>query len=361
VTTPAATSGGTAELDPRDHCDRVGEQAIFRELMGFKSTARLMTISDIGRSGKSSLLRRLQHNCREELKPSVPSSLVELNLLGQTEESALAQTPFAFVRSVIYAFKHRVDTPQALFPAFHALKDAVEKALESTAAEENPLSATHDDAQVAPPGSPGSGIASAKVNEGQVIGIKKVDKEIRANVVIIQNGRPGLTPDQEQRIHEQYIEAFFADLRATSAQRPLTILLDGWDQCNRDLRDWIHDELLGRNLFHPDHAQRPSQLLVVIAGRPHGYKDGEHPRGLRSDEFASLFDSHDEFAQAVYRIEGLSREWDDGTIQSFVRILGYPPLDAVELSFIRDKMYNKGWTPGKLKTVVQSWYESEAL
>jgi len=360
VTTPARASRGVAELDPRDHCDRAGEQAIFRELMEFKSATRLMTISDIGRSGKSSLLRRLQHNCKEELKPSVPSSLVELNLLGQTEESALAQTPFAFVRSVIYAFKHRIDTPQALFPAFHALKDAVEKGLESAAVQENAPAAKHDDAPVAPSGIAGSGTASAKVNEGQVIGVKNVDQEIRANVVIIQNGRSGLTPDQERRIHEQYIEAFFADLRATTLQRPLAILLDGWEQCNQDLRDWIRDELLGRNLFYPDHAQRPSQLLVVIAARPHGYKRGEHPRGLRSDEFASLFDSQGEFAQAVYRIESLSREWDDDTIQAFVRNLGYPPLEASDLSFFRDKMYNKGWTPGQVETVVQSMYESEA-
>jgi hypothetical protein len=354
MTTPAASSGGKAELDPRDHCDRLREQTIFGELMKFQSVGRLLTFSDVGDSGKSSLLRRLEHNCAEQIKPPVPRCRVELNLLGQAEESALAQRPFGFVHYLVDHFAHRIDKPQNLFPSFHALNAARE------AGNFGPF--RQGGAAAAQPGIAVTGTSTVENNEGQSIGVKNVDMEIHGGTFSIHQAGPlGLLPHQEKLAQERCIEAFFADLRTTCAQRPLAILLDGWDRCDRDLQDWIRDEMLGRNVFHPDPARRPDQLLVVIAGRPHGYDEtrGQHPRGLRPDEFSGLFDSSQEFSQAVCRIEGLSREWDDKAVRGFLRNLGYDQPDAEDLEVIQSKM-RKGRPPGKLKTLVRSLQDSEA-
>jgi hypothetical protein len=350
---PVATSGGTAELHPRDHCDRLREQMIFRELMTFQSAGRLLTFSDVGESGKSSLLRRLEYNCAEEIKPPVPRCRVELNLLGQTEESALAQRPFGFVHYLVTHFTHRIDRPRDLFPSFHALNEARE--------EGNFGPFQQGGAAVAQPGVVVTGTSTVEINKGESYGVKNVGMEIHAETVNVQDGRFSLTPHQEKLAQEQCIEAFFADLRTTCARRPLAILLDGWDRCDRDLQDWIRDEMLGRNVFHPDCTQRPGQLLVVIAGRPHGYdeKRGEHPRGLRKDEFVGLFESTEGFSQAVYPIEGLSREWDDDAVRGFLRSNGFYQPEAEDLEIIQSKM-RKGRPPGQLKMLARLLHDSEA-
>src|SRR2546425_11833274 len=98
-------------FDPRNLIDRQAEQELFRDLVSFTSPARMLTICDKGARGKSSLLKRLQYNCKYEIKPPVPACMVALDQLANTSRFELIN-------------KIRDDLKGVTFPKFDKLNNA---------------------------------------------------------------------------------------------------------------------------------------------------------------------------------------------------------------------------------------------
>jgi hypothetical protein len=305
-----------SDLDPRDHIDRKAEQELFLELVTFQSPARILTICDRGGRGKSSLLKRLRYNCQNEVKPPVPSCLVELDKLGDP-------SPFALATAVATGFRLRGEDVGARFAKFKSLNSARE------AKNFGPFE--DGGASQAAARGPSGRAAVRTMHAGSNIGQQTNIKAENATVNI--GAGPEFTEDQEQRAKEACVEAFFDDLRSICASRAMVLMLDGWERCNSTLSRWIVDRLLADHVLHPTLEMRPKRLAVVIAGRP--YVPAQIPFGWRTDELREFFDSEDDFAATVRSVRSLS-EWDNDHIREFMVLNGCPEPTVGQIVAIRE-------------------------
>jgi hypothetical protein len=318
------------ELHPRDHIDRVAEQELFRGLVTYQSPARILTICDQGGQGKSSLLKRLEYNCEHEFRPPIPSCLVELDKL--TEPS-----PFGFAVTVTSQFTRGAGERFAEFSRL----DLARAAKNFEPFEDGGDSLHSRDPRV---------IARAEAETmygGENIGMK-VEVEHAEKVEVA--GRPDFTDDQQRRAKNRCVRAFFDDLRSICATEPMVLLLDGWERCNLDLRDWIFNETIGTEILHDEVHMRPDKLAVIIAGRPH--QPGKTPHGLRVDEFSPLFDSDEELSATVLSIKSLS-EWTNEHIQQFMVLNGHDEPTDAEVHLIREQL-RKGRSLEKILTIIDA-------
>jgi hypothetical protein len=322
-------------MHPKDLIDRDAERELFRTLVAYQSRARILTICDRGGRGKSSLLRRLRYNCQYEIKPPVPSCLLELD--------SLSPEPFAFASSLTQGFALRGEDVRKRFAKFNPL-DGARTAKDFTPFDDGSSTRWSRNARVMAMAS-----ASAVQEGGKNIGVN-----VEQAGTVQLPPLPEFTEDQEQRARERCIEALFDDLRTVCATQPMVLLLDGWERCIVSLRDWIFDELLGNHVLHPDMNLRPDKLLVVIAGRP--YKPGEDVHGLRIDEFRPLFDSDQDFSATVLSIKSLS-EWDTQHIREFMALNGCPEPTEAEVNVIREKL-SRGMSLEKIVTLIDEYFRS---
>lgn len=315
------------KLDPRNLIDRHAEQTLFRELVTCETDARMLTICDRGGRGKSSLLRRLRFNCHWEIHPPVPCCLIELD---QIEPS-----PWGFAQAVASGFTVRAQSIRDQFAKFEKLDLARTKKDFTPFDEGDGPPAVHTAAADSPARL--SGHAAADHVQGDNIGVFVERYEV-------QNAE--FTQDQERRARERCVEALFDDLRVMSAKQPMVLLLDVWERCNLELRDWIFGHVLGNHLFNESPNLRPEKLSVVIAGRP--YEPGVH--GLMEDEFRPLFASDAAYDAAAKSIKSLS-EWDSNHVQEFMKINGRPEPTEAEVNLIREKLA-AGWPLEKILSLL---------
>jgi hypothetical protein len=255
-------------FNPRDLIDRIAEQELFTDLVSFTSPARMLTICDKGGRGKSILLKRLQFNCKYEIKPPVPACLIEL------------------------------DQHQALFELIVRIRDELRNVTFPKFDELNIARMVNNF-------TPFDGSTSLVVGE-------YTDK---ADVVQIHTTHPPFTADQQQFVQDKCIEAFFGDLRTICATQPIVLLFDNWERCYQELRDWITNELLGNHCFHPDKDKRAAKLVIVLSSRP--YDRVKERYGLRDDEFIPLFADEKEHEATVLSIKSLS-DWDSDHVRAFL-------------------------------------------
>lgn len=128
----------------------------------------------------------------------------------------------------------------------------------------------------------------------------------------------------------------------------MVLLLDVWERCNLELREWIWDQVLANYLVHPDEDKRPLKLSVIIAGRP--FEPGKTNHGLREDEFRPLFGSDEEFEAATRSIKSLSK-WESRHVREFMIINGRPEPTGAEVDFIREKL-EQGWSLERILSVI---------
>lgn len=323
-----------ADLHPNDHCDRHSEQAQFEQMVRQQATERLLIISDVGGTGKSSLLRKLQHNCSFRMKDiaaGVPSSLIELKSLDQNLE------PFGFISLLVKGFTVRGQKFQGPFMGFNKFVSALEQR------DFGPF----DTAGLVQP----QGFATlVSINPTAVQGGSVVGMSIKADRVTINEAPPvrsEFTPDQLMRAKERCVEAFFEDLTTLCAERPAVIFLDTWEGCVEELRTWIFGTMLGDKVFHRDRERRPKHLTVVIAGQP---RTTTIRTGLKVSDFADLFDTEAEFCAGVRAIEALATDWEDDNVQTLMRTHGYEgkALPEEDVALFRSKIRKRM----PLKTVV---------
>jgi hypothetical protein len=322
------------DLRPQEHIDRTAEQELFRELVTYQSGARILTICDHGGRGKSSLLKKLRYNCQHEIRPSIPSCLLELDKLGERDPS-----PFALAVAIANGFSVRGENVQKRFAKFNTLNDArmakdfIPFEDGSTLRSKDPRVMAHAEATT--------------MYGGQNIALK-VERADNVQVAAL----PDFTEDQEQRARERCVDALFDDLRSICAKLPMVLLFDGWERCNLPLRDWIFDVMFGNHILHIDTNMRPDKLVVIIAGRP--YVPGTIPYGLRNDELRPLFDSDKDFLASVRSIKSLS-EWESEHIREFMGINGCPEPTEVQVNVIRD-LLSKGKSLEKIVSLIDEYF-----
>lgn len=329
--------GATRDLNPLDLIDREAERELFSTLTTYQSPARILTVCDQGGRGKSSLLKRLKYNCQHEIKPPVPSCMLELDKLSDRDPSA-----FNFAKSLVEGFAgFRGEVVPKRFVKFNRLNGA---------REVKDFSPFDDDSRIIRTKDPRlTGSAEAKtMYGGEVTGVKYV---VEGNYYEAPASTQDFTEEQDKRARDRCVDAMFDDLRSICATRPMVLLLDSWERCNLPLRKWIFNEVLGNHVLSPEVGLRPDKLAVVIAGRP--YVPGLSPYGLRMDEFGALFDSDEDFAECVLSIKSLS-EWESGHIREFMVINGHPEPTENDVNFIREKLL-KGWSLEKIAQLIEEF------
>ena len=306
-------------FDPRNFIDRQAEQELFRDLVSFTSPARMLTICDKGARGKSSLLKRLQYNCKYEIRPPVHACLIALDQLANTSRFELIN-------------KIRDELKGVAFPKFDQLNNA------RMAHDFTPFELRTFESR----------------NRISVEG--PVEREARVVADVIHTTYTPFTPEQQITAEQQTfaqnkcLEAFFEDLRVICATQPIVLLFDAWERCYLELREWITDELLRNHCFNRDKNLRPANLAIVLASRPHG-KEQRH--GLREGEFIRLFADEQEYAAIVLSRTSLS-DWDSEHVRDFLDQNEITNVDDDDINYIRDSL-KKG------KTLLQILSAMEAL
>ena len=329
-----------ADLPPRDHCDRTVEQERFREMLDFRSPTRLMTVCAKSGTGKSSLLQRLRYNCHRVYQPMVPCSLFDLS--APSKESTL----FGVVSGLVDSFADGDEDVRKLFTTFNQLTLAKAK---------NDFTPFGDSSGTSfallPP-------VQASATTGSMSGGKNVGMEVRAKKAKFAP-LPEFNAAQQRLANDRLVAAFFEDLRAICAQRPMVIMLDGWQGCERDLRNTIFDRMFGHHLLSRDPGKRPDKLAIVVAGQSRGYAKEEHHDGLDPADFRELLSSDDEFTATVWQAE-LSREWDLAVVYEFMRKHGYsqpPDLAEADIMSVKQRIHG-GVALAKLLPLIRHMAEA---
>jgi hypothetical protein len=320
------------DLRPLDHIDRTAEQELFVNLTTYQTPARILTVCDHGGRGKSSLLKRLRYNCQHEIKPPVPSCLLELDKLSDP-------SAFNFAQSVVDGFAVRGEDISKCFAKFNQLNDA-RLAKDFTPFEDDSRTLRTRDPRVI-------GRAEAKTMYGGTNAGVYVEGDYH------EAPAPEFTEDQDKRARDRCVDALFDDLRSICATRPMVLMLDGWERCNLPLRDWIFEEMLGNHVLNLEPGLRPNKLAIVIAGRPH--VPGQSPYGLRDDEFRALFDSDVDFAECVLSVKSLSK-WENKHIREFMVINGYPEPTDDDVNFIRGLLL-RGRSLEKIVSLIEEYLQ----
>lgn len=323
------------ELDPRDFIDRVAEQELFRKLVMVESSARVLTICDGGGRGKSSLLRRLKYNCQYEMDPPVPSCLIELDRLHDP-------SAFTLTSALVLGFTVRGVNIGERFAKFNIVDQAI--ALRDYSLFEEGTAFRPRDPRT-------SATASAQMVQAGGLNAGMYQNIERAENVHIAP-REDFSNELKRRAEHRCVAAFFDDLRTVCASTRMVVLLDGWERCNLALRTWIHDEMLGNHVLHPDRNLRPEKFRVVIAGRPHDPPTTRH--GLRADEFRPLFRSDEEFSATVLSRKTLS-EWGNDHISQFMTLNGCPEPSEAEVELIRQKL-GLGWSLERILSLIDDYF-----
>lgn len=289
------------ELDPKDTIDRNAEQELFANLVSFAMSARILVISDKLDRGKSTLLKRLQYNCKYEIKPAIPACLVDLKDFPDA-------APFALVEKIVTGLKI-----EDRFPKF------------------SPLNVARGSRNFAPFDS-GAATVHGKVTvkgeqQGKSAGI------LIEEAAVVQLAPAEWTAVQEDIAQKKCIEAFFDDLRVLCATQPIVIILDHWEKCTYDLREWIKNTFMGEHCVHPDKNLRPGKLAVVVAGNSH--EKAKEKFGIRNDEFVHLFNNEQEYKDTVLSIRSLS-DWDSKHVREFLEQHGYDNVSDEDIDMLRD-------------------------
>jgi hypothetical protein len=335
------------ELDPRDTIDRKAEQELFADLVSFATSARILVISDKIDRGKSTLLRRLEYNCKRVIKPPLPACLVDL---GKSD----LLSPFAFIDEIVRDLK--IDER---FPKFIPLKNArgAKNFSPFDTSDVDMLGQVAVKSQIDTGG--GSNIRGNVSVAGDFVGRDKVvhgdvvegDKIGGDKIVVQQITRGEFTDVQEEIARKKCIEAFFDDLRVLCATQPIVMLLDHWEKCNYDLREWIRNTFMGEHCFHPDKNLRPAKLAVVVAGNI--FDEAKERFGIRDKEFIDLFKDEQEHNEAVLSRASLS-DWESDHIREFLKQNGYfKNVSDEDIDYLRSCL-KRGMTFGRIRDISKS-------
>lgn len=277
------------ELKIPDHfINRKVEKDIFQSLLQFKDEARLLAIEDKEGTGKSSLLKMLRYQSFYLYKK--PVSIIFL------EESTI-NSKFIFIERLRKGFGTR-----GKFTNFDALNKA----------RVNKRSATFAPSSVSVSGTVDARNAALGGSGHQLAGVM-----INAPGTVVVNPAADWSSEQEEFARDECTKGFLADLK--SIDETTVVLLDSYERCSLELKEWILEEFLWRLCFRPE---RPAHLVLVLAGR-------ELP-----DLEAMLEQS--QYKQLV-RSSVLSM-WEEEHVRAFLKVHGYDDLTPEDISYVYTKI-----------------------
>ena len=202
---------------------------MFKDLMAFNGHARLYVVEDKLDTGKSALLELLQYQCK--FKFFSPVGLVQLDVPA-------INNPFVFVETL----RKSIGLSEP-FPSFDAKIAALYGKIPAAFAPISiPITVT------------GNINAQGNISGGTQTG---------ATVNIPPSGE--WNDALEVQARNQCIKAFFEDLKSLYDEKPLVVLLDSYDRCSKELKQWIIYEFVLP--FSINTSKRPKRMLTVLAGR----------------------------------------------------------------------------------------------
>ena len=272
--------------------DTRAEREEFERLLSFQDRARLMSIREEGGWGKSHLLRVLAQRCRTA-QPRIPVCLVALHQLEEKSEFGLVLEAY----NQLLRYFPRSPHDSVPFPRFARLHNAIESGDSEQLESSQYLQQYFQEANFE--GARGFNIANRQFNidtKGGNVIVPGDDKE-----------RPKLTEHQLRAARMACVEAFFDDLQEICESRPVVLLFDTYDRCESALQQWIVTTLLERYVFDLDN--RPSQLLIVLAGQRVPNYEGEWPSELIQD---------------CVRVFPKMSQWQEEDIKQCLTTYGYP-------------------------------------
>lgn len=223
-------------FDPKKFIDRQFEQELFEELLKIDGDARVLAIRDKGGMGKTQLLEKFQYRCRT-VQPRTPVCFVSLDQLPDPSPLTLVKT----MEQELRAFG--LD-----FPEFKKYEIA------RVSGDFGPIQSSMYLQGADFRGARDVRVASGMTNVGYA-----------ERVTVTGTGADKLTPEQQAIAHDVCVQSFLSDLGEHCSKRTVALLIDAFEKCEDNLKEWIETYLLERYFFDVDH--RPKRLVLVLAGR----------------------------------------------------------------------------------------------
>lgn len=211
------------------------EQALFEDLLKFATDARILAIKASGGNGKSLLLEKFQHRCLTG-SPRTPVSLIVLDQLPDNSPLSLIQSIAEDLHSLGITFDNfERDERERVAANFGGIRSSAYLQ--------------------------GTNLSNARNTQisGTMVNTK------RAKTVNVSAATVALTPEQETLARKYVIRTFFDDLHVYCAEKRVVIMLDSYDKCEPDLKEWIVRNFLERNFFSD--PCESCLLGLVIAGK----------------------------------------------------------------------------------------------
>ena len=268
---------------PSDFINRNTEQDLFKRLMEFNGHARLFVVEDKRGTGKSTLLELLQYQCK--FRFFSPVGFVQLDVPA-------INNPFVFVETL----RNSIGLSEP-FPRFDAKIAALYGKIPGAFAPVPVISVS------------GTVNAQSNISGGTQIG---------AEVNFAPSGE--WTDALDVQARNQCIKAFFEDLKSLYDEKPLVVLLDSYDRCSKELKQWIIDEFVVP--FSINTNKRPQRLLIVLAGR-------ELPNftALLADQYTALVISSSPLSP-----------WEKEHVKDLLKVHQYTNLSDNDLEYVWQKI-----------------------
>lgn len=220
--------------------------------------ARVLVVIDRSQEGKTSLLRRLRLNCRDQAVPAFLFDLKGASSPFDTLERWRAEDPATHLREIVPTY---IKASEAL------IRGDFDSVLDAT----NPPGADIRN-QVSLPG--------AEIRGG-VIAAEAVVHIHNAPVTIDQAPKDvgNLTPAQRAEAQRRCVEAFLTDMQRYARKNPLVLLFDHFEDTTGATHSWIDESLVAPICRSPSPVG--GLRLVLAACRGRSPADGYRARAPR--------------------------------------------------------------------------------
>jgi hypothetical protein len=266
------------DFDPEKYTKRK-EENLFVQLLSFSSSVRILAIKDGTGTGKSWLIRRYRQICRTSTCP-VPVGVIEFgdnqmnSAYGLIHAIAQELTKFG-IKLPNYEIKnHLLHFPDTESAPIQAMVQA-------------------------------RGVNLTKAYRPQMSGYTVNADQVETLMVV--NKPTQLNNDQKEVATRECIEAFMDDLQHIAADLPIVLLLDAYEKCPDNVKEWIEESFINHMFFN--NPRNNQKLALVIAGQ-------KLPR------FDDLWPT-EQYNSIVHLVEKLTR-WDNDHIEDYLQRQQFP-------------------------------------